>query len=156
MGPTTTPPGKRPCTEAPVDAGAAAALCAGGEDGAAAPAGPRAPPCGVRDPGGRRAGACGVRLADQHGVYRGATRWSKGSRGFRVDREVIINLVTQFSMRVQIPPSRCRSDSISPRPATGPQRSAAGISGGPWKPQYGYPVSQASMDSVSKGVFEPS
>jgi hypothetical protein len=33
---------------------------------------------------------------------------------FREDREVRINLVTQLSMRVQAPPSRCRSDSISP------------------------------------------
>ena len=29
-----------------------------------------------------------------------AIRWSKGSLGFRVDREVMINLVTQLSMRV--------------------------------------------------------
>ena len=64
----------------------------------------------------------------------------KEARSFRVDREVIINLVTQFSMRVQVPPSRCRSDSVSPRPATGSQRSEAGINGGPWKPQSGYPV----------------
>src|SRR2546427_3295859 len=55
-------------------------------------------------------------------------------------------------MRVQAPPSRCRSASISPRPATGPQRSEAGINGGPWKPQSGYPVSQASRGSGSKGV----
>ena len=89
---------------------------------------------------GRRAGPVGVWPADQYGVCRGATRWSKGSLGFRVDREVIINLVTQFSMRVQIPPSRCRSDSVSPRPATGPQRSEAGINGGPWQPHAGYPV----------------
>src|SRR5262249_54506927 len=93
-----------------------------------------------------------ARLADQHRLHRGATRWSKGSFGFRADREVIINLVTQLSMRVQVPPSRCRSASISPRPATGPQRSEAGINGGPWKPHSGYPVSQASMGSVSKGV----
>ena len=64
-----------------------------------------------------------------------------------------MNLVTQFFMRVQIPPSRCRSDSISPRPATGPQRSEAGINGGPWQPQSGYPVQQASMDSVSEGAL---
>jgi hypothetical protein len=54
---------------------------------------------------------------------------------------------------VQIPPSRCRSDSVSPRPATGPQRSEAGINGGPWQPHAGYPVSQASMGSASKGVL---
>jgi hypothetical protein len=29
-----------------------------------------------------------------------ATRWLKGSLGFREDREVIMNLVTQLSMRV--------------------------------------------------------
>src|SRR5215467_6791833 len=56
-------------------------------------------------------------------------------------------------MRVQVPPSRCRSDSVSPRSATGPQRSEAGINGGAWQPQVGYPVSQASMDSASKGVW---
>src|SRR5206468_9235560 len=105
---------------------------------------------------GHRAGPSGVWLDDQHRLHRGAIRWSKGSLGFRADREVIMNLVTQFSMRVQVPPSRCRSDSISPRPATGPQRSAAGINGGPWKPQSGYPVSQASMGSGSEGVVEPS
>jgi hypothetical protein len=36
------------------------------------------------------------------------------------------------SMRVQAPPSRCRSESVFPRPATGPQRSEAGINGGAW------------------------
>src|SRR5262245_56494139 len=56
-----------------------------------------------------------------------ATRWSKGSFSFREDREVIINLVTQLSMRVEVPPSRCRSDSITPRPATGSQGSEAGL-----------------------------
>src|SRR2546427_5419564 len=56
-------------------------------------------------------------------------------------------------MRVQIPPSRCRSDSLSPRPATGPQRSEAGINGGPWQPHAGYPVEQASMGSASKGAL---
>jgi hypothetical protein len=69
-----------------------------------------------------------------------ATRWLKGSFGFRADREVIINLVTQLFMRVQIPPSRCKSDSIAPRPATGSQRSEAGLNGGLWKPPSGYPV----------------
>lgn len=63
-----------------------------------------------------------------------------------------MNLVTQFFMRVQLPPSRCRSDSIAPRLATGPQRLEAGLNGGPWKPQSGYPVQQASMGSVSEGV----
>jgi hypothetical protein len=61
-------------------------------------------------------------------------------------------LCNSVSMRVQVPPSRCRSDSISPRPATGPQRFEAGIHGGPWKPHSGYPVSQASTGSASKGV----
>jgi hypothetical protein len=67
-----------------------------------------------------------------------------------------MNLVTQLSMRVQAPPSKCRSDSISPSLATGPQGAAAGINGGPWQPHAGYPVSQASMDSASEGVVEPS
>jgi hypothetical protein len=44
------------------------------------------------------------------------------------------------SMRVEVPPSGCRSDSISPRSATGPQRPEAGVNGGAWKPQSGYPV----------------
>ena len=43
-----------------------------------------------------------------------------------------MNLVTQFFMKVQILPSRCRSDSIAPRPATGPQRLEAGLNGGAW------------------------
>src|SRR5262249_1545343 len=112
-------------------------------------------PRGVRHAWDHRAGLSGVWLEDQYGLCGGATRWSKGSRSFRVDREVIINLVTQFSMRVQIPPSRCRRDSISPRPATGPQWSEAGINRGPWPPHAGYPVSQASTGSVSEGVVEP-
>ena len=33
-------------------------------------------------------------------------------------------------MRVQAPPSRCRSESVAPGPATGSQRSEAGINGG--------------------------
>src|SRR5215467_7065210 len=66
------------------------------------------------------------------------------------------NLVTQFIMRVEGPPSWCRSDSLSPRSATGPQRSGAGIKGGPWQPHAGYPVEQASMGSASEGVVEPS
>jgi hypothetical protein len=60
-----------------------------------------------------------------------ATRWSKGSQGFRADREVSYHLVTQLAMRVQIPPSRCKSESVSPRPATGSQGTEAGINGGP-------------------------
>jgi len=57
------------------------------------------------------------------------------------------------AMRVEAPPSRCRSDSISPRSATGPQGSEAGINGGAWQPHAGYPVSQASMGSASEGVW---
>jgi MarR family len=68
-----------------------------------------------------------------------ATRWSKEDGGPREDRKAT-GFVTQFSMRVQAPPSRCRSDSVSPRPATGPQRPEAGINGGPWKPRSGYPA----------------
>jgi hypothetical protein len=64
-----------------------------------------------------------------------------------------MHLVTQFFMRVQIPPSRCRSDSIAPRLATGPQRLEAGLNGGAWQPQSGYPVQQASMGSASEGVL---
>jgi hypothetical protein len=64
-----------------------------------------------------------------------------------------MNLVTQFSIRVQVPSSWCKSDSVSPRPATGPQRSEAGINGGAWQPQSGYPVQQASRGSASKGAL---
>jgi hypothetical protein len=64
-----------------------------------------------------------------------------------------MNLVTQFFMRVQIPPSRCRSDSIALRLATGPQRLEAGLNGGAWQPQSGYPVQQASRGSASEGVL---
>ena len=62
-------------------------------------------------------------------------------------------LCNSVSMRVEAPPSRCRSDSVSPGSATGPQGSEAGINGGAEKPQYRYPVEQASMDSVSEGVM---
>ena len=64
-----------------------------------------------------------------------------------------MNLVTQLSMRVQAPPSRCRSDSVSPSLATGPQGAEAGINGGAWQPHAGYPVSQASTGSASEGVW---
>ena len=57
------------------------------------------------------------------------------------------------AMRVKGPPSKCRSDSVSPRSATGPQGSEAGINGGAWQPLSGYPVSQASMGSASKGAL---
>ena len=90
---------------------------------------------------------------------KGSTRWSKGSLGFRVRPRVKdqpFNFATQLFMRVQAPPSRCRSDSVAPRPATGSQRSGAGLNGGTWKPHSGYPVSQASMGSESEGVVEPS
>jgi len=66
-----------------------------------------------------------------------------------------MNLVPQFPMRVRLPPSRGRSDSVSPRPATGAQRPAAGRNGGPWQPHAGDPVSQASTGSGSEGGVEP-
>jgi len=50
-------------------------------------------------------------------------------------------------------PSRCRSDSVSPSSATGPQGSEAGINGGAWQPHAGYPVEQASTGSASAGVW---
>ena len=74
-------------------------------------------------------------------------------RGLRLSgRPQSHRLCHAVAMRVQAPPSWCRSDSISPRPATGLQRSEAGRNGGPWKPRSGYPVSQASMGSASEGV----
>src|SRR5262249_25472995 len=57
------------------------------------------------------------------------------------------------AMRVQGPPSKCKSDSVSPRSATGSQGSEAGINGGAWQPHAGYPVEQASMGSASEGVW---
>src|SRR2546421_11886002 len=39
-------------------------------------------------------------------------------------------LCNLMAMRVQVPPSRCWSDSISPRSATGPQGPEAGRNGG--------------------------
>jgi hypothetical protein len=61
-----------------------------------------------------------------------------------------------MAMRVQVPPSRCRSDSISPRSATGPQGPEAGRNGGAWQPHFGYPVKHASLGSASQGVVQPS
>jgi hypothetical protein len=66
------------------------------------------------------------------------------------------NPCNSMSMRVQAPPSRCRSDSVSPRSATGPQGPEAGRHGGPWTPPSGCPVSHASLGSASAGVVEPS
>ena len=51
-------------------------------------------PRGIRHAAGHRAGLGGVWLDHQYRVYRGATRWSKGSSGFRVDRELKINPLT--------------------------------------------------------------
>ncbi len=73
-------------------------------------------------------------------------------------------LCNSVSMRVQVPPSRCRSARVSPRSATGPHRPEAGRKSGAWKPQSGYPVSQVSMGSAREGcvggwtnlVVEPS
>src|SRR5712691_3346724 len=48
VGPACAPAGTRPCAEAPLDAPARAALCAGGQDRAASPSGPRAAPDRVR------------------------------------------------------------------------------------------------------------
>jgi hypothetical protein len=127
---------------------------------------------------GRSGGAAAARWVRRKrrgpGVAAGGGRWGGRGRGRRqmpfmlpcdplVERKLRlpsrprgkVNLVTQCIMRVQVPPPRCRSDSISPRPATGPQRSEAGRNGRPWQPQSGDPVSQASMGSASAGVVEP-
>src|SRR5919108_1759877 len=66
------------------------------------------------------------------------------------------SLVTQCTMRVQAPPCKGRSDSLSPSPVTGPQRAAAGVHGGAWTPPSGSPVSPASQGSASDGVMAPS
>jgi hypothetical protein len=66
LAPDYVPAGPRPCAETALDAPARAALCAGGQDRAAAPSGPREASGRVWHAGGDPAGACGLRLADQH------------------------------------------------------------------------------------------
>ena len=60
---------QRPRAETALDAAAAAALCAGDQDRAAAPSGPRHTPGGVRHAGGGPAGTGCAGLADQHRVH---------------------------------------------------------------------------------------
>jgi hypothetical protein len=55
-------------------------------------------------------------------------------------------------MRGHGPPARGQRDSLSPRLATGPPRSEAGIPGGPWTPRSGAPVEQASTSRARDGV----
>jgi transposase-like protein len=81
-------------------------------------------------------GFCEVHVNTMEGFVRSVDRKRSQILG-QIARYLSCNSV---SMRVQAPLSRCRSNSISPRPATGSQRSEAGINGGPWKPQSGYPV----------------
>src|SRR5437016_3375217 len=66
VGAATTAPGYRPRTEAAVAATAAAALRAGGQDGATPTPGRRAAPRGVWLPGGRQARAGPPGVADQY------------------------------------------------------------------------------------------
>jgi hypothetical protein len=61
------------------------------------------------------------------------TRWLKGGKNFQASREAK-RPCNSMSMRVQAPPLRCRGDSLSPNPATGPQGVAAGINGEIWEP----------------------
>src|SRR5882724_608416 len=65
LGAASAPAGTRPGTEAPLDAAARAALCASGQDRAAAPAGPRETPRRVWRSRGGPAGARDLRLAEQ-------------------------------------------------------------------------------------------
>ena len=62
-----------------------------------------------------------------------------------------MNLVTQFFMRVQLPPSRCRSDSLSPRPATGSPRSERGDTADPGSLTPGIPSSRHLWAAPAKG-----
>jgi hypothetical protein len=66
-----------------------------------------------------------------------------------------MHVVTQCIMTVPVLPSWCRSDSLSPRPASGPQRAEAGRKSGPWSPHAGSPVEQVSLDSASAGALRP-
>jgi hypothetical protein len=66
VGAATPPPGPRPCAQAALDAVAAPALRAGGQDRAAPAFGGRDTSRGVRDSGCCQSGASAVRLADQH------------------------------------------------------------------------------------------
>ena len=103
------------------------------------------PPLGISDCRGTMSP-----IQRQQSVRRGAIRWSKGGVNFRADREVKTHLVTQFTMRVQAPPSKCRSESVSPRPVTGSQGLEAGINGGAWKPNPGIPSSRYLWAATAK------
>src|SRR5262249_5826708 len=70
VGTPTPSTRQRTRTQAALDAPARAPLCAGGQDRAAAPFGPRAAPGRVRHAGGGPADADGLRLADQHRLHR--------------------------------------------------------------------------------------
>ena len=84
-----------------------------------------------------------------------ATRWLKGGDNFQASHEAIWPY-NSISMRVQVPPLRCRGESLSPNPATGPQRVEAGANGETLKASFGPLASQESMGSESKDVPEPS
>jgi hypothetical protein len=84
---------QRPVAQTALDALARAALCAGGEVVPAKANRRRQVSGGVRRHRAGAAGPVGVRQ-DQYGVCGSATRWSKGSHGFRVDREVKRNSLT--------------------------------------------------------------
>jgi hypothetical protein len=72
MGGAAPPSSPRPGAEAALDATAAIALCAGGQDRAASAFGGRNPSRGVWDSGCCQSGASAVRLADQQRLCRAA------------------------------------------------------------------------------------
>jgi len=83
VGPAPTPPGQRPHAEAPVETAAAAALCARGEDRAAAPAGAGESARGLWPPRGRQAGRSGLRLAEPDSLSRAGPPGNASAGGRR-------------------------------------------------------------------------
>jgi len=83
VGPAPTPPGQRPHAEAPVATAAAAALCARGEDRAAAPAGAGESARGLWPPRGRQAGRSGLRLAEPDSLSRAGPPGNASAGGRR-------------------------------------------------------------------------
>jgi len=73
-------------------------------------------------------GFCEVHVNTMEGFVRSVDRKRSHLLG-QIARYQSCNSV---SMRVEAPPSKCRSDSVSPRSATGSQGSEAGINGGTW------------------------
>ena len=108
LGAAAAPPGHRPYAQAALDAAAAAALCAGGQDRAAPAPGRRAAPRGVRHAGSRQSCAGPTGLADQHGL-RGADQPHHPSacgRGRATGQHAGEGAKTQLQQVAAVPPLR--------------------------------------------------